>query len=130
MPLQQGAAPAAAGVQLVLSDKGRAEVEGKLGSAVDKVEGTIISQNSDSYTIAVSQVYLLRGGSSKWNGEQVTVAKDGVTGYQLHRYNQTRTVVLAVARTTAAVVFLASIKLIGGGSDQSGSIGCPTCQTH
>ncbi len=114
----------------MLNDKGRLAVSDKLGSAVDKVEGTITAQNSDSYTLAVSQVYQLGGNSSKWNGEPVTIAKDGTAGYQIHRFNQTRTVVLAVAIVAAAVWFLTATKLIGGGSGQPGTSGCPTCQTH
>ena len=130
LPLQQGPPPATAGVQLVLNDKGRLAVSEKLGGAVDRVEGMITAQNSDSYTLAVSEVYQLGGNSSKWNGEAVTIAKDGTVGYQIHRFNQTRTVVLAVAIVVATVVFLTTTKLIGGGSDQPTTSGCPSCQTH
>ena len=130
LPLQQGPPPATAGVQLVLNDKGRLAVSDKLGSAVDKVEGTLTAQNSDSYTIAVTQVYQLGGNSSKWNGEPVTIAKDGTDGYRVHRFNQTRTVVLAAALAAAVVVFLVSAGLKGSGSgDTSGGSG-QTAQTH
>jgi hypothetical protein len=129
LPLQQGPPPATVSVQLVLNDKGRVAVSDRLGSAVEKVEGTITAQNSDSYTLAVSEVYQLGGNSSKWNGEPVTIAKDGTDGYQIHRFNQTRTVVLAVALVAAAVVFLATTKLIGGGSGQAGTSG-NSGQTH
>ena len=130
LPLQQGPPPATVSVQLVLNDKGRVAVSDRLGSAVEKVEGTITAQNSDSYTLAVSEVYQLGGNSSKWNGEAVTIAKDGTVGYQIHRFNQTRTVVLAVAIVVATVVFLTTTKLIGSGSDQPTTSGCPSCQTH
>ena len=130
LPLQQGPPPATAGVQLVLNDKGRLAVSDKLGSAVDKVEGTLTAQNSDSYTIAVSQVYQLGGSASKWNGEPVTITKDGTVGYQVHRFNQTRTVVLAAALAAAVVVFLVSAGLKGSGTgDTSGGSG-QTGQTH
>jgi hypothetical protein len=121
LPLQEGPPPATAGVQLVLNDKGRDEVSTTLGSAVDRVEGTIIAQNSSSYTIAVSDVYTLGGGSSKWSGEKVSIAKDGTTGYQVHRFNSTRTVVLAAIITGAAVAFLVGAGLRGSGvGSQSG----------
>lgn len=129
LPLQQGPPPATAGVQLVLNDKGRLAVSDKLGSAVDRVEGTLTAQNSDSYTIAVTQVYQLGGNSSKWNGEPVTITKDGTDGYRVHRFNQTRTVVLAAALAAAVVVFLVSAGLKGSGSDTSGGSG-QTGQTH
>jgi len=97
---------------------------------VDKVEGTLTSQNADSYTIAVTQVYQLGGNSSKWSGEPVTIAKDGTTGYQIRRFNQTRTVVLAVAIVAAVVVFLVAAGLKGSGTPDGppGSVGGP--QTH
>jgi hypothetical protein len=129
LPLQQGPPPATVTVRLVLNDKGRAALSDKLGSAVDRVEGMITAQNSDSYTLAVSEVYQLGGNSSKWNGEPVTIAKDGTDGYQIHRYNQTRTVVLAVALVAVTILFLTTTKLIGGGPDQTGTSGNPG-QTH
>ena len=130
LPLQQGPPPTSVTVRLALNDKGRVAVADKLGSAVDKVEGVVTAQNSDSYTIAVSQVYQLNGNSSKWNGEPVTIAREGTDGYQIHRFNQTRTVVLAVALVAGAVLLLTTTKLIGGGSAQNGTSGCPACQTH
>ena len=130
LPLQQGPPPATVSVQFVLNDRGRVAVADKLGSAVDRVEGMLTAQNSDTYTLAVSQVYQVDGSSSKWNGEPVTIVKDGTVGFRIHRYNQTRTVVLAVAIVAATVLFLTTTKLIGGGSDQTGTSGNSGNQTH
>jgi hypothetical protein len=118
-------------VQLVLNDKGRVAVADKLGNAVDKVEGTITAQNSDSYTIAVSQVYQLGGASSKWSGESVTIGKEGTTGYQIRRFNQQRTVILAVAIVSAVTVFLVTtgLKASGSGSPPGDGPGQPG-QSH
>jgi hypothetical protein len=130
LPLQQGPPPSTVSVQLVLNDKGRLAVSDKLGSAVEKVEGTITAQNSDTYTLAVSEVFQMGGISSKWNGEPVTIAKDGTVGYQIHRFNQTRTVILAVVLVAAAVAFLVTAGLNGGGTaPPSGNTG-NTGQTH
>ena len=115
LPLQDGPPPETAGVQLVLNDKGRDEVSNMLGSAVDRVEGTLIAQNSGSYTIAVSEVYTLGGSSSKWSGENVAIAKDGTRGYQLHRFNGVRTVLVAAIITGAAVGVLLGTGLVGSG---------------
>jgi hypothetical protein len=113
-----------------LNDKGRVEVGDKLGSTVDKVEGMLTAETADSYTLAVSQVFQLGGNSSKWSGEPVSIAKDGTIGYQVHRFNQTRTVVLTVAIVVAVVVVFATTKLNGGGTDQPTTGGCPSCQTQ
>jgi len=121
LPLQEGPPPSTVAVQLVLNDKGRDEISSMLGGAVDKVEGTVIAQNSSSYTMAVAEVYTLGGTSSKWSGEKVTIAKDGTRGYQVHRFNATKTVIVAAAITAAAVVFLVSSGLRGsGGGPPSG----------
>jgi hypothetical protein len=111
-------------VQLVLNDAGRAAISSKLGSAVDKVEGLLTAQNADSYTLAVSEVFQLDGRSSKWNGESVTLSKDWTVGYQIHRFSQTKTIILAAAIVAAAVVFLVSAGLSGSGgsSDDGGGI--------
>jgi len=61
-------------VQLVLNDKGRVEVGSQLGSGVDKIEGTLIGQDADTYTLSVAYVYQINGNSTKWAGEQVKVA--------------------------------------------------------
>ena len=116
-------------MQLVLNDKGRVGVSEKLGAAVDKVEGTLTAQSSDSYTIAISTVYQVGGNSTKWNGEAAVIAKDWTVGYQIRRFNQTRTVVLAAALTAAVVIFFVSMKLIGSGSDAPAGGGLPG-QTH
>jgi len=130
LPLEQGAPPTAVEVQLLMNDKGRLDVSQKLGSAVDKVEGVVTAQTSDSYTLAVSRVFQIGGAVSKWNGEVVTISKDGTNGYQVHTYSKSKTVILAVAITAGVVLFLASVKLIGSGSDSPGSSGCPTCHSH
>jgi hypothetical protein len=113
-----------------LNDKGRVEVADKLGSAVDRIEGTLIAQNSDSYTIAISQVYQLGGNSSKWNGEHVVVAKDGTAGARLHRFNKTRTIILAAAITAALVVFLVTASLNGSSTGSLPGTGGTGPQTH
>lgn len=126
LPLQEGSPPETAGVQLVLNDKGRVEVSTMLGSEVDRVEGTLVSQNSASYTLAVSEVYTLGGSTSKWSGENVTVAKDGTRGYQIHRIDSKRTVILVAVITGAAIAFLVGAGLNGSAvGTQNGPKGQP-----
>jgi len=90
LPLEQGAPPTSVSVQLLMNDKGRLDVSQKLGSAVDKVEGVVTAQTSDSYTLAVSRVFQIGGAVSKWNGETVTISKDGTNGYQVHTYSKAK----------------------------------------
>jgi hypothetical protein len=121
LPLQQGPPPPVDTVQLLLNDKGRVAVGDKMGSGVAKVEGTVQQQSADSYTLAVTHVYMLNGTDATWNGELVTIAKDATDGYRIHRYNKSRTLALAGAITVAAVVFFVTVGLTGSGNGVSGS---------
>jgi hypothetical protein len=129
---QEGPAPTMIGVQLVLNDQGRVEVSNTLGSAVDRVEGMVTAQTSTTYTIAVSEVYTLGGSSSKWSGEAVTIAKDGTSGFRVHQFNKTRTIVLAAVITAAIIVIFVSAGLVanGTGGPPTGTSGNPGNQTH
>ncbi len=130
LPLQQGPPPTVETVQLTLNDKGRVTVADKLGTGVSKVEGTIRSQDAQSYSLAVSHVWQQNGSTSTWNGELVSIAKDATDGYQIRRYNKTRTLALVGAITVAVVVFFLSTKLIGGGTDPNKDPGGNPGQSH
>jgi len=130
LPLQQGPPPTVEVVQLLLNDRGRVSVADKLGSGVAKVEGTITAQDATTYTVAVTHVVQQNGSTSTWNGELVTIAKDAADGYQIHRYNKTKTLVLAGAITVAVVVFFLTTKLLGGGSDNSSTSSGGGLLTH
>ncbi len=119
LPLQQGSPPTVETVQLLLNDRGRVSVADKLGTGVAKVEGRITAQDATSYTVAVTHVVQQNGSTSTWNGELVTIAKDATDGFQVHRYNKTKTLALAVSITVAVVVFFLTTKLLGGGGDNS-----------
>ena len=97
---------------------------------MDRIEGTLTAQDADTYTIAVSDVYPIKGTSSKWNGEVVKVAKDGTEGYNIHRFNKTRTIILVAAITAAAVVFLITTGLTGSGSNSDNPSPGNTGQGH
>ena len=123
LPLQQGPPPSTVTVQLSLNDKGRVAVADKLGTGVGKVEGVVTAQDAQSYTVAVSHVMLTNGNVSTWNGELVTVAKDGTDGYQVHRYNKSKTLALVASITVAAVVLFLTVGLHGFGNDNGSGSG-------
>ena len=117
LPLQQGAAPAARRVELVLNDEGRVGLRSKLGPAVDRIEGEIVSQDTGSYTISVFHLRQMNGNSATWTGEQVAVAKEYTIGYQLRQLNKARTTFLAAGVTVALffIFFGKSLNIGGGG---------------
>ena len=116
LPLRQGVAPETGRVELVLNDQGRAALVERLGPMIEKVEGQMLSQGPDSYTVSVVRVSQLNGNSASWNGEQVTVRKEYTVGYQVRQLSTVRSVGLA-AVFVAAVVLVFKKALIGGGVD-------------
>jgi len=115
--MQQGVAPDTGRVELVLNDQGRAALSERLGTMVEKVEGHVLSQRADAYTISVVRVHQLNGSSALWNGEQVTVLKEHTVGYQVRRLHVAKTVGLAAAVTALTVYVFFGKQLIGGGTD-------------
>lgn len=117
LPLQQGVAPETGRVELVLNDQGRAALTERLGPMVEKVEGQMLSQTSESYTVSVARISQLNGGTALWNGEQVTIPKSQLLGFQVRQLDKVRTIGLATAVTVAIVVLFLGKSLIGGGTD-------------
>ena len=119
LPLQQEApALTEPRVELVLNDQGRAALSGKLGAAVEKVEGQLVAVNGGSYEMSVFHVKQLGGGSATWNGEHVTLTKDQVVGFQVRRLDRGKTA-LAVALVAGAIVAVyIGIDLFGSGGDK------------
>ena len=122
LPVQQGPAPVPERVQLLLNDQGRAALSEHLGPMVAKVEGQMLAQDEVSYTIAVARVLKLTGGDATWNGEQMTIRREHTTGFQIRRFDKTRTVMAAglVVVLTVALVFGKQLGIIGGGLEDSG----------
>jgi hypothetical protein len=105
-------------VELVLNDAGRAAMADKLGAAVDKVEGTVVGEDAGSYTMSVFHVSTLTGPGSTFTGQQVVIAKDGTTGFQVRRLNKTRTALLAGGVVVGLVgIFAKSLNLGGSASE-------------
>ena len=117
LPLQREVPPVASRVQVALNDQGRAALSERLGPMVEKVEGQMLSQQADAYTISVVRINQLNGSTALWNGEQVTLLKSHTVGYQVRRLSKARTIGLAVAMTAATVVLFFGKALTGGGTD-------------
>lgn len=117
LPLQQGVAPETGRVELVLNDQGRAALSERLGPMVQKVEGQMLSQQADAYTLSVVRVSQLDGNTAMWNGEQVTLLKVHTVGFQVRQLNKARTIGLAAAVTAAVVFVFFGKALTGGGTD-------------
>ena len=119
LPVQTGAPPVAERVQFILNDQGRVNLAPKLGSAVERVEGTVVRVSEQGYEVSVISVTHMGGESAIWNGERVTVGKDFVSAYSIRRYHRTRTLLLAGGITVGILLFiLGRSLLIGAGTEE------------
>lgn len=117
--MQTGAPPVAERVQFLLNDRGRVSLAPKLGSAVEKVEGTVVQVTEQAYDVSVSRVTHIGGESAIWNGERVSVGREHVSGYSIRRYQRTRTMLLAGGVTLGVLVFIFGRSLlIGAGTEE------------
>ena len=117
LPLQQGPAPMGREVELVLNEAGRAALAPKLGGGVDKVGGSIVTADGQSYTMMVTHVLQIGGSSATWNGERVVVAKEHTVGFQVRQLDRTRTAFLAGAVIVGIAALFFGKSLFGSGSD-------------
>ncbi len=130
LPLQQGSAPVANKVWVFLNDRGRVALADRLGSAVDRVEGTVAAADDSAYVLSVSRVFQLNGYSNGWSGESVKVAREYTTGFQLRQLDRFRTTLVAGGAVFAVVAFLVTRSLTGSGTTPGESGGPPAQQTH
>lgn len=107
LPVQSAPPAAQQRVGVVLTDLGRAQLSERLGSAIERVEGVLVSHDSAGVVLDVYGVRDLRGGSSLWSGERVQIPAVAILGYRPRVLSKSRSVLLAGGLTAA----LASITL-------------------
>jgi hypothetical protein len=106
-------------VELVLNDQGRAALSGKLGAAVDKVEGQLVAVNGGSYELSVFHIKQLNGGSATWNGEHVTLTRDQIVGFQIRRLDKAKTAIAAGLIAAGILAVYLGSSLSGSGADKA-----------
>lgn len=118
-------------VAVILNDRGRFNMAPVLGPAVDLVEGVIEQADSTSIRMQVYRVKTLRGETSTWTGEQVTVPRDGIAGYRGRQLSKARSWILAGVVIGVLVFSAVVLGLEGLGGDDGGEP-CtgPTCNPN
>lgn len=102
-------------VSLELSDQGRAALGGQLGPGVLRVEGTLQAVQNDQYTMSVSRVATISGGTANWGGEHVNIPVNDVSQAGLRTLSRGRTALLAGVVLVGVGAFIATRGLFGGG---------------
>jgi hypothetical protein len=74
-------------VSAQLTEEGSRDLSGKIGPAVEHVEGSVLRVDSDGIQLSVLQVEGFRGIESDWNGEPVLIPRTAVAGWQQRRFS-------------------------------------------
>jgi hypothetical protein len=72
-------------VSAELTGDGARELSGQVGPEVEHVEGEVVAVDSSGVQLAVRQIESTRGIQSDWNGENVTIPRSAVSGWQQRR---------------------------------------------
>ncbi len=114
-PVATGTAPEiGARIAVEVNDIGRAALGGSMGPEIDRIEGRMMEKDSSGYTIAVEQIYLMRGGMQVWNNEKIRIGTDQVRGLFERRISRGRSIALGTAGA-GALAFMLSRGLLGAG---------------
>lgn len=103
-------------VSLELSDQGRAALGGQLGPGVLRVEGTLESVQNEQYTVSVSRIATISGGSANWGGERVNIPVNDVSQAGLRAFSRGRTALLAGVLIVGVGAFIVTRNVLGGGT--------------
>lgn len=123
-PVEAGAVPPGTTVVATISDRGRVSLNGSLGESPGTVEGRLTTRTDSTLTLAVTGVESLRGVSSKWTGDVVTLRLNDVAFVQSKRLDRGRTA-LVVVGAVAAVAALVTGVALAVGNRNSGDDGPP-----
>ncbi len=113
-PLQTAAPAQPKEMGVVLNDRGRTLLADRVGALVDRIDGRIVSIDSQNIVMNVARVTDVRGTASTWTGEQVTIPRDGVLGFRERKLSKLKILVLVgVAALAIATVLRTSLDLFG-----------------
>jgi len=116
LPVQSQPPQVTERVSLTINDRGRVLLADKIGPILDRVEGRMISIDSTNVVLSVTRVINLRGVASNWVGEEVTVPREGILGFQPRPFSKRKTVFLVGAIVGGILAFALSLSLAVSGS--------------
>jgi hypothetical protein len=98
-------------VSAEVTDVGRVDLAGAIGSGVARVEGKVVEVSDSVIRLSVTEVTFLSGLSNKWQGQDVTLRPQDVKLVSQRTYSKQRTALAVVLGVAAAVtVLLAGFK--------------------
>lgn len=109
-----------------ISDAGRVQLTRELGSGVETVEGRIVRQDANGWTVKVYRITNIRDEVSTWSGEEVDIPASAVELLQSRHFDRQRSVVALAAFAGGVTFFVLTRSILGGGSSvEGGGTGTP-----
>lgn len=105
-------------VQLLLTDAGSTAEAGKVGAAIEALDGVLLADSAGTYVIAMRLTRSRFGEEADWRGEHVTVPTPYVASILERRYSRSRTTF--AGGLAAAGILGATVALRGGGGSSNG----------
>ncbi len=106
-------------VEVLVSDRGRVELQPQLGQGVVSFEGMLERQSDSSYVMRVAEVTYINRQTNRWSGEAITVSQNAVRDIRVRRLSKKRTFLAIAGSLGAGLVFVVSRGLFGGGTIDS-----------
>jgi hypothetical protein len=98
-----------------ISDEGRVQLRDALGAGAAVLEGRIVNQDANGYSVRVYRLTNIRGESSAWTGEEVRVPFTAVESVARRDLDRGRSLIAVAAVAAAVTLFVLSRSLFGGG---------------
>lgn len=118
VPLWNGSPQPGTEISLGLSDRGRIALAGPLGPGARQVTGRLVGSTDSAFVIGVNEVaYVGTGAAAKWNGEQISVPRDYVSGLAERRLSKSRSwIAVGIAVGVAALATTIAVNGFGTGT--------------
>lgn len=81
-------------VQITINERGRVLLGNRLGSLLERVDGRIVKADEVNIEVAVQTSQDVRGNVARWDGDRVTIAREGISGIVDKKPNRKRTALL------------------------------------
>lgn len=117
VPVWEGRPTPESEITVGLSDRGRTVLAQQLGPGARRITGRLASMTDSAYVVRITGVeYITASAAGTWNGEEITVPRDVVSGVTERRFSRGRTW-LAAGVTAALLALTTTIAIRGFGTD-------------
>ena len=99
-----------------ITDVGRTELTRQLGPGTLTVEGRVVRQDDNGWTLRVYRHIDLRGQTTTWSGEVVELPRTAVELVTRRDFDRGRSAIAAAAFAGGLTLFVLSRSLLGGGA--------------